>query len=348
MVVPEGLVRSKMIDKLLPFGELQGEDAAKAARLVTEVLSQVQKQASKPLTVSIMGQTGVGKSSLLNALFDTSLPTSDDKPCTKDITSVPIGGIFKDRLLFYDLPGIGETEEADERYLEQYRQMLLDSDVVIWAIHADNRSISFDLQALGKILEPFDEAKKGTLMSKISLVLTKADVIGSDPWTLVKLGNEGMFGPHKRTKDLLARKSVYYQDHFIKPYGHLITSETHNDSNFAINEPPFSSNQYMVRYRGFMDGEALSKLKLQYPQHTAIFDRLYHNYQVIYCSAYFKYNLGRLMLVVINKLGREAIDRFSGFVKQRSLNRLPFNQARQYYNMVIVDRDGRKLFDLTD
>src|SRR5258708_586717 len=42
-------------------------------------------------------------------------------------------------------------------------------------------------------------------MSKISVGLKKADVIGSEPWTLVKLGNEGMFGPHKRTKDLLAR-----------------------------------------------------------------------------------------------------------------------------------------------
>ena len=83
------------MDKLLPFGELQGEDAAKAARLVTEVLSQVQEQASKPLNGSIMGETGVEKSSLLNALFGTSLPTSDDKPCTKDITSVPVEGILQ-------------------------------------------------------------------------------------------------------------------------------------------------------------------------------------------------------------------------------------------------------------
>src|SRR5947209_15478153 len=120
-----------MMDKSELLQGLPGEDPEAVSKLFREALAQTQAAAAKPLTVSIMGQTGVGKSSLLNALFGTNLPTSDDRPCTKDITPVPLEGIFNDRLLFYDLPGIGEAEEPDELYLEEYRQMLLASDVAI-------------------------------------------------------------------------------------------------------------------------------------------------------------------------------------------------------------------------
>ncbi len=94
-----------------------------------------------------------------------------------------------------------------------------------------------------------------------------------------------------------------------------------------------------------MDVDTLSELKHQYPQHTAIIERLYGNYQVIVCSAHFKYNLKQMMLVIINKLGKEAIARFSEFVKGGTLNRMPFSQAKKYYNIVITDQMGRKIFD---
>ena len=97
-----------------------------------------------------------------------------------------------------------------------------------------------------------------------------------------------------------------------------------------------------------MDVDTLSELKHQYPQHTAIIERLYDNYQAIVCSAHFKYNLTKMMLVIINKLGKDAIARFSEFVKRGSLNRMPFNQAKKYYNIVITDQIGRKIFDLAD
>jgi hypothetical protein len=97
-----------------------------------------------------------------------------------------------------------------------------------------------------------------------------------------------------------------------------------------------------------MDQGMLTQFKQQYPQQSALLERLYSNYQVIACSAHYRYNLTQLMLVIINKLGRDAIARFSDFVKQGSLNCLPFQQGRSYYNFVIVDQGGRKLFDLKD
>jgi predicted GTPase len=47
-------------------------------------------QRNKPFVVSIMGQTGVGKTSLINALFNTKLRVDAVRPTTKEIERVTI------------------------------------------------------------------------------------------------------------------------------------------------------------------------------------------------------------------------------------------------------------------
>src|SRR5438094_7128332 len=108
-----------------------------------EVRKRLEEEKKIPLKVSIMGQTGVGKSSLLNALFNTQLKTDPIRPCTKEIERIVLKGQEGHELWFYDLPGIGESDKADSQYLTTYKRMLVDSDIVLWAIHADNRSVAF-------------------------------------------------------------------------------------------------------------------------------------------------------------------------------------------------------------
>ncbi len=129
-------------------------------QIAQEVSNAIKAEADKPLKVSIMGQTGVGKSSLLNALFNTKLKTDPIRPCTKEIEQLSVKGNSGHELLFYDLPGIGESEEADKQYLEQYSEKLKESDVVLWAIHADSRSVAFDVASLDKLLSFSDEVMK--------------------------------------------------------------------------------------------------------------------------------------------------------------------------------------------
>src|SRR5947207_10968384 len=104
-----------------------------------------------------------------------------------------------------------------------------------------------------------------------------------------------------------------------------------------MSHPAFTSDQYTIYYKGMLSNEQTAELKKQYPQYAEIFDRLYDNYRVIACSALFKYNLHQLMLVILNKLGKDAIERFKNFVDTGSLDQVPMDRVKQLCNMVIFD-----------
>jgi predicted GTPase len=322
-------------------------DDPRIRQLADEVRRIRDKKRNAPLVVSIMGQTGVGKSSLINALFNTQLKTDPIRPCTKEIERVVLRGKSGHELWFYDLPGIGESDKADTQYLATYRQMLMDSDIALWAIHADNRSVAFDLDALHRILGSTDKAHQVQLMSRLTFILTKVDLLAPPPWILAKLGNDGVFVPQKDTEALLEEKEQYYQETFILPYKDLIVSETYHNGNFDLNIPSLSYDEDAVYYNGFLDKGGVNTLKKRFPKHASVFERLYDNYRVISCSSLFRFNLDLLMKVIINKLGLDAVERFSNFYSSGTMNQLPLAEAKKYRNFVVFDQVNRRLiFDL--
>ncbi len=309
------------------------------ASIKSSILEQVNAIKNKPFKVSIIGQTGVGKSSLLNALFNLQLKTDAVKPCTKEIEEIPITNEQGSTLFFYDLPGIGESVGADAKYLQSYRTHLLESDVVLWAIHADNRSVTFDLQSLNKIIEGFDKLQQAQLVSKLTFVLTKADVLYSPPWFLIKTENNfAKFVPSKEVAAILAEKATYYQEQFLLPYGNFIVSRTHNDCHFDIKNEHLSFDELFVYYHGFLSNQVLSSLKGKYPNYSEVFDRLYNNYQVIPCSSQLRFNLPKLALAIVNKLGPEGLIRFKNFFESKQLDVVPLDKAEKLLNIVIPNK----------
>src|SRR5437660_10525108 len=167
---------------------------------INSVAGSVEKwwneETEKSLIISIMGQTGVGKSSLINALFGTDLHVDPVSPGTLKPEVRYVKGKSGHNVTLYDLPGIGESQKADEQYFDQYKQMLLESNVVIWATLADSRSFSFDRDALDKALNTINKELRVTLMSKIIFVLTKVDLLStaeSSPWIFYHDEHEGVF-----------------------------------------------------------------------------------------------------------------------------------------------------------
>jgi len=96
--------------------------------------------------VAIFGKTGVGKSSLTNALFGKdACPVNDVKACTRKPQEVfmKLDGDSKGIKLL-DVPGIGENSERDKEYFRLYAEILKDADMVLWVLKGDDRTFSTD------------------------------------------------------------------------------------------------------------------------------------------------------------------------------------------------------------
>ncbi|ELY3855706.1 50S ribosome-binding GTPase [Providencia rettgeri] len=123
-------------------------------------------------TIGLMGKTGAGKSSLINALFQSSLsPVSDVSGCTRHAQRFSMT-MNNHTLTFIDLPGVGESLERDREYHYLYRNLLPELDLIIWVLKADDRAWSSDEQCYRFLTE-----QCGYQPSRFLFVLNQADKI---------------------------------------------------------------------------------------------------------------------------------------------------------------------------
>ncbi len=111
--------------------------------------------------VAIFGKTGVGKSSLTNALFGKdACPVHDIEACTRDPKEVfiELDGNSKGIKLL-DVPGIGENKARDEEYFRLYAEILKEADMVLWVLKGDDRTFSSDEEFYKTCMKPY--MKKG-------------------------------------------------------------------------------------------------------------------------------------------------------------------------------------------
>lgn len=115
------------------------------------------------LPVMVIGKTGYGKSSLLNCIIGKSIfPTDDVQICTTKIDAAifRMGADPQSYLALSDLPGIGESAEADREYMDEYAGLLRSAASVIYVVRADQRDFTIDEHAFKELFQRDEDREK--------------------------------------------------------------------------------------------------------------------------------------------------------------------------------------------
>ena len=132
----------------------------------------------KPPKVAIIGKTGVGKSTTINALFNLNEKVSHDETGTlepnRKIVELPQGG----KLAIIDMPGMGEDIEQDKKWAEIYRKTLPTADIVLYVIQANQKALREDQIILRDIVQNV----MGNLKGRLVVGLNQVDKIGPGVW----------------------------------------------------------------------------------------------------------------------------------------------------------------------
>ncbi len=126
-------------------------------RLKERIRQRVHELRTYVPKIGVFGVTGVGKSSLCNALFGSDVAAiSDVAACTRSPQEILIGENGRG-LCLVDVPGVGERIERDEEYFALYKSLMLELDLVIWVIKADDRAYAVAERAYKEIITPHAE-----------------------------------------------------------------------------------------------------------------------------------------------------------------------------------------------
>ncbi|KAH8725686.1 Septin-domain-containing protein [Phaeosphaeriaceae sp. PMI808] len=198
--------------------------------------------------VMVVGESGLGKSTLVNTLFNTSLyPPKERKPPSLDISkTVSVQSISADieengvrlRLTVVDTPGFGDFINNDESWdpivknIEQRFDAYLEAENKVNRMNVvDNRihAVVYFIQPTGHSLKPLDIEVMKKLHTKVNLipVIAKADTVTDDDLDNYK-------------KRILADISYHKIQIFEGPRYELDDEETIAENQEIINKVPFA------------------------------------------------------------------------------------------------------------
>jgi uncharacterized protein len=198
------------------IGQLREDDRNTIeARLASEFYAEK----AKAPHIAIIGKTGVGKSSTINALFGTTLHVSHVvagtiEPAEILVSNSDVRSAFAGKkvdgtagdLVLHDMPGLGEDLDADERYGEMYAAVIAKSDVAVWVLSAHERQLATDQRAIRDVVLAVDRS----IVDRLVVGLNQVDLIQPGKW------NEAANIPSRDQKISIEEKIRDVQQKLIK------------------------------------------------------------------------------------------------------------------------------------
>lgn len=120
-----------ILDDLLH--KLPGEITQSVKKRLTDVINYTPK-------IGVMGKSGAGKSSLINAIVGKQVcKTGGVGGCTREFQEEVIS-MGSRSLVFMDLPGVAENQARNKEYAQLYQKNIADLDLILWVIKVDDRA----------------------------------------------------------------------------------------------------------------------------------------------------------------------------------------------------------------
>lgn len=139
---------------------VKGKDSSQMIEDKDVLLKNIEQLKRQKLNILFVGATGVGKSSTINAIFNTEIAKVGYSvvPETDSIQKYEI-----DNMVLWDTPGLGDSPENDRRYAieivnalkakDDEGQLLIDEVVVL--IDGSNRDMKTAYEIIEKVIVPY-------------------------------------------------------------------------------------------------------------------------------------------------------------------------------------------------
>jgi len=181
-------------------------------QLLREIKKKINSIRTYTPKVGVFGDSGIGKSSLCNALFGKEEATiSDVAACTREPQEIFLKNAAGNGIILVDVPGVGENIARHEEYTDLYKSLLPNLDLVLWGVQSSSRSYQSSLDAYNKAV------LDSTAAPPILVVITQTDRISpSKEW------NHEAFVPGKTQEQNIKDKIIDVSGHFKIPADNII------------------------------------------------------------------------------------------------------------------------------